>query len=103
MYFNNFLLWYRQLQKFKRKEFKKHELLNLFLKKNIIDIKEDQYKLLCQMYLIKKIKRNSISVIKDFCLITGRSRGIIKDFKISRIKFKEFALKGLLPNISKLS
>jgi ribosomal protein S14 len=28
---------------------------------------------------------------------------LIKDFRISRMKFKEFALKGLLPNISKLS
>jgi small subunit ribosomal protein S14 len=55
------------------------------------------------MYLAKKIKKNSISSIHDFCIITGRSKAIIKDFKLSRIKFKEFALKGLLPNISTLS
>jgi small subunit ribosomal protein S14 len=54
-------------------------------------------------FLRKRLREVGYTKIKDRCIITGRSRGLIKDFRISRMKFKEFALKGLLPNISKLS
>lgn len=37
------------------------------------------------------------------CRITGRSRGYFRRFGISRIKFRELALKGLLPGVRKAS
>lgn len=37
------------------------------------------------------------------CKLTGRSRGYIRRFGISRIKFRELALKGLLPGVTKSS
>lgn len=37
------------------------------------------------------------------CNITGRSRGYMRRFGISRISFRELALKGLLPGVKKSS
>ncbi len=33
------------------------------------------------------------------CMITGRSRGIVGDFMLSRIKFREWAEKGYIPGL----
>ncbi len=37
------------------------------------------------------------------CSMTGRARGYIRRFGLSRIKFRELALKGLLPGVRKAS
>ena len=37
------------------------------------------------------------------CLITGRSRAVYRKFGISRLKFREMALWGLLPGVRKSS
>ena len=37
------------------------------------------------------------------CVITGRSRGYVRYFGLSRIKFREMAHKGLLPGVRKSS
>lgn len=37
------------------------------------------------------------------CYQTGRSRGYIRRFGVSRIKFRELALAGLLPGVRKAS
>lgn len=44
-----------------------------------------------------------ITRIKNRCLMTGRSKGIIKKYKISRIAFKQLANQGLIPGIRKSS
>ena len=41
--------------------------------------------------------------IRNRCIITGRGRGIYKNFKMSRIKVREFALKGDLASVRKRS
>jgi small subunit ribosomal protein S14 len=46
---------------------------------------------------------SSISKFKNRCLITGKSKGILRNFKISRIKFREFASNGDISGISKSS
>ena len=53
---------------------------------------------------LNSLPRSASSVrIKNFCVISGRSRGIYKSFRLSRIKFRELALAGLLPGIIKSS
>lgn len=35
------------------------------------------------------------------CVYTGRAKGVLRDFKASRIKFRELAVFGLLPGVTK--
>ena len=37
------------------------------------------------------------------CEITGRPRGFYRDFKMCRNMFRQFALEGLIPGVSKSS
>ncbi|MCB2212147.1 type Z 30S ribosomal protein S14 [bacterium] len=37
------------------------------------------------------------------CNLTGRSRGYLRKFGISRIKFRELALEGKIPGVTKAS
>ena len=47
-----------------------------------------------------KISRIShLSRVRNRCIITGRSRSILRKYKISRIIFRDFALKGFLSGI----
>ena len=41
--------------------------------------------------------------IRNRCFISGRSRGYINYFGLSRITFREMAHKGLLPGVKKAS
>lgn len=40
---------------------------------------------------------------RNRCRITGRSRGYIRKFEMSRIAFRELALKGEIPGVTKAS
>jgi small subunit ribosomal protein S14 len=37
------------------------------------------------------------------CQLTGRSRGFLRKFKVSRIMLRELALKGMIPGLKKAS
>ncbi|HLA90120.1 MAG TPA: 30S ribosomal protein S14 [Gemmatimonadaceae bacterium] len=41
--------------------------------------------------------------IRNRCSMTGRSRGYVKMFGLSRIAFREMALAGLIPGVRKAS
>lgn len=41
--------------------------------------------------------------IKNRCVVTGRSRGYMRKFGISRIAFREMALQGKIPGLRKSS
>ena len=50
------------------------------------------------------LPRNSSPVrLKNRCRLTGRPRGYIRKFGISRIKFRELALQGKIPGVKKTS
>lgn len=40
---------------------------------------------------------------KSRCLLTGRSKGYLRKFKVSRIMLRELALKGMIPGLKKAS
>ncbi len=61
-----------------------------------------QYKFF-NLNLHKYGKKSSISKIKNICVITSRSRGVLKFYKLSRIKLKEFCTMGLIPGLRKSS
>jgi small subunit ribosomal protein S14 len=53
-------------------------------------------------FQLSKMKRSSSLVrIKNRCVKTGRSRGVSKFFKLSRIMIKDLAAKNLLPNLQR--
>lgn len=54
--------------------------------------------------LLQRIPRNASPVrIRKRCALTGRPRGYIGLFNLSRIKFRELALQGVLPGVKKAS
>jgi small subunit ribosomal protein S14 len=53
---------------------------------------------------LAKLPRNSSPVrIKNRCALSGRSRGYMRAFGISRIQFREMARDGKIPGVKKAS
>ena len=53
---------------------------------------------------LQKLPRNASPVrIHNRCKLTGRPKGYIRQFGISRVTFREMANKGLIPGITKAS
>ncbi len=53
---------------------------------------------------LQKLPRNaSPTRVRNRCSITGRSRGFVGKYGVSRIKFRELALSGELPGVKKAS
>ena len=85
-----------------RNSFKLNEENRLILKSltyNNFIKQETRWKM--QMFFMNFPIGSSLSRIKNVCVITGRSRGFLRNFKLSRIQFKLFVKKGLLFNVKK--
>lgn len=53
---------------------------------------------------LNKMKKNSSKVrLHNRCQLTGRPKGYMRKFGISRLCFREMALDGLIPGITKSS
>lgn len=53
---------------------------------------------------LQKLPKNSSPVrLKNRCAITGRSRGYLRAFGLSRIQFRELARNGMIPGVKKSS
>lgn len=53
---------------------------------------------------LAKLPRNSAPErVRSRCSMTGRSRGNVRAFGLSRIAFREMALQGLIPGVRKAS
>lgn len=53
---------------------------------------------------IQQLPRNSAPTrLRNRCWVTGRSRGVYRDFGLSRHVFREWAHEGLLPGVVKSS
>jgi len=53
---------------------------------------------------LQKLPRNASPVrIKNRCALTGRSKGYLRTFGLSRIQFREMANEGLIPGVRKSS
>ena len=74
------------------------------LKKIIMNKKlslEERFR--AQMELSKLPKNSSKTRIKNRCEITGRSRGVYRKLKISRITLRQLSLEGKVPGMVKSS
>ena len=53
---------------------------------------------------LAKLPRNSNPIrLHNRCKLTGRPKGYMRDFGVSRITFRELASNGLIPGIKKAS
>lgn len=53
---------------------------------------------------LSKLPRNaSPTRLRNRCIVTGRSRSYMRRFGLSRITFRELALKGEIPGVTKSS
>ncbi len=56
------------------------------------------------MFELQKLPKNSSSVrYRNRCKLSGRPRGYMRQFGISRINFREMASNGIIPGIKKAS
>ncbi|WGS66139.1 30S ribosomal protein S14 [Enterobacteriaceae bacterium ET-AT1-13] len=94
----------------KIREIKKIKLINKFYNKRIKikkKIKETLYsfkKKLNYIFKLQSLPRNSsLSRYSNRCVKTGRVRGYIGKFGLSRIKLRESAMSGDIPGLKKSS
>ncbi len=53
---------------------------------------------------LNKMPKNSSPVrLRSRCQLTGRARGVLRKFKLSRLCFREMANNGLIPGVVKAS
>ena len=88
----------------RRKLFKKYEKKRRELKA-IIYNKDTSSELRSEaQYKLSKLPKDSSKIrIKNRCVLTGRSKGVFRYFKLSRIQLRQLALEGNIPGYTKAS
>ena len=82
----------------KKYTLKRSDLLNKYNNENSFNLKLEFHSKL------QKLPRNSAKTrIRNRCWKTGRSRGVFRDFGLSRHVFREMSHQCLLPGITKSS
>lgn len=57
-----------------------------------------------ELGLLDKLPKNSSPVrLRNRCALTGRARGFVRMFGVSRIKFRDLASDGKIPGVTKAS
>ena len=88
----------------RRKLFKKYEKKRRELKA-IIYNKDTSSELRSEtQYKLSKLPKDSSKIrIKNRCVLTGRSKGVFRYFKLSRMQLRQLALEGNIPGYTKAS
>ncbi len=74
------------------------------LKKTILDMnKSEEERQLAKVALNKMPKNSSPVRLRNRCQLTGRARGFLRKFKLSRLCFREMASNGYIPGVVKSS
>jgi small subunit ribosomal protein S14 len=74
------------------------------LKEVILDMNKPVEERLAAVDALNKLPKNSSPTrLRNRCQFTGRSRGFLRKFKLSRLCFREMASQGLIPGIVKAS
>ena len=82
----------------KAREVKRNKLVEKYAKKRAKLKSEGDY------IALSKIPRNASPVrLHNRCKLTGRPKGYMRQFGISRITFREMASAGLIPGVKKAS
>ncbi|HOY31419.1 MAG TPA: 30S ribosomal protein S14 [Bacteroidales bacterium] len=82
----------------KARELKREKLVEKYKEKRLQLKKDGDYAAL------QRLPKNASPVrLHNRCQITGRPKGYMRQFGISRINFREMALAGLIPGVKKAS
>lgn len=74
------------------------------LRKDVRNINlTDEERFDAQMKLQRLPRFGSDVQVRNRCELTGRGRGFLRNFRLSRIAFRELALKGMIPGVTKSS
>jgi small subunit ribosomal protein S14 len=74
------------------------------LKGIILDMTKPIEERLQAVDALNKMPKNSSPIrLRNRCQLTGRARGFLRKFKLSRLCFREMANQGLIPGIVKAS
>lgn len=74
------------------------------LRKKATDMSSSEEERHAARIALNKMPRDSSPTrLRNRCQLTGRSRGFIRKFKLSRLSFREMASMGLIPGITKSS
>ena len=66
--------------------------------------KREELKKAGDFLALQKLPRNSSRVrVRNRCNLTGRPRGYMRDFGLSRVTFREMVVFGLIPGVTKSS
>ena len=78
---------------------RRQELLKMMHDPNLGDVEREE-----ATRKFNNIPRDaSPTRIRERCHVTGRPRGGYRKFRLSRIKFRELALQGMVPGVTKSS
>lgn len=75
----------------------KYLISNILLKQNPLFI----FNMINFNYFHSYLSNNSKTKMHNYCTITGRARGIIQFFHMSRLTFRELASKGLIAGLKR--
>jgi small subunit ribosomal protein S14 len=82
----------------KAREVKRAKLVEQYAEKRAALKEEGDY------IALSKLPRNSARVrMHNRCKLTGRPKGYMRQFGVSRIQFREMASAGLIPGVKKAS
>jgi small subunit ribosomal protein S14 len=88
---------YKLRKKFLERESQYNKLQSLFQNRYL----DGEARESVRLHLAKK--GGLLVKVQNRCVISGRSRGTLRKYKVSRINFKELASKGFLVGIKKSS
>lgn len=67
-----------------------------------LSLTEDERQL-ARLALNKMPRDSNIIRVRNRCAMTGRCRGYLRKFKVSRLTFREMANMGMIPGVTKSS
>ena len=74
------------------------------LKKQSLDVNvSDEERAAARVALNKMPRDSNIIRVRNRCALTGRPRGFLRKFKLSRLTFREMALMCMIPGVTKAS
>lgn len=88
----------RDLQR--RRSYAQHEIERRLLQACIHDERLPQHLRQQAGERLRSLPRDaSPGRFRNRCVLTGRGRGVLKDFRLSRLQFRTLAAQGLLPGV----
>lgn len=74
------------------------------IKKKTLDMNLSEEERMEARIELNKMKRDTSPIrLRNRCQLTGRSRGFLRKFQLSRLAFREMASHGLIPGVTKSS